>query len=74
MDKTMVGTEKSAGALIFQRFFEKLCKVCRKIPVLESLFNEVLGLDTCNFIEKSLQQRQKCFSVNFAKFLRTPIF
>ena len=52
MDKTLVGTEKSAGALIFQRFFEKLCKVRRKILVLESLFNEVLGLDTCNFIDK----------------------
>ena len=52
MDKTLVGTEESVGAVIFQRFFENLCKVHRKIPVLESLFNEVSRLETCNFIEK----------------------
>ena len=39
MDKTLVGTEESAGTVIFQRFFENLCKVHRKIPVLESLFS-----------------------------------
>ena len=43
-----------------------------KIPVLESLFNNVAGLEFCNFIKKSLQQR--CFPVNIAKHLRTPFF
>ena len=36
-----------------------------------SLFNKVAGLQTCNFNKKRLQYR--CFPVNFAKFLGTPI-
>ena len=36
-----------------------------------SLFNKVAGLQTCNFIKNRLQYR--CFPVNFAKFLGTPI-
>ena len=43
-----------------------------KTPVLESLFNNVAGLQTCNFIKKRLQRR--CFSVNIVKFLRTAFF
>ena len=38
---------------------------------MESLFNKIAGLQACNFIKKRLQQR--CFLVNIAKFLRTPI-
>ena len=42
----------------------------RKTPVLDSLFNKVTGLDTCNFIKKWLQQR--CFLVNpVAAFMST---
>ena len=37
----------------------------------ELLFNKVTGLEVWNFIKKRLQQR--CFLVNIAKFLRTPI-
>ena len=40
--------------------------------MLKSLFNNVAGLQACNFIKKSLQHR--CFPVKFAKFLRTPFF
>ena len=40
--------------------------------MLESLFNKVAGLQTCNVIEKRLQHRG--FSVKFMKFLRTPKF
>ena len=40
--------------------------------VLESLPNKVAGLNVCNSIKKRLQQR--CFLVNFAKFVRTPFF
>ena len=36
-----------------------------------SLFNKVIGHQTCNFIKKRLQYR--CFPVNFAKFLGTCI-
>ena len=39
--------------------------------MLESLSNNNAGLQACNFIKKRLQQR--CFPVNIAKFLRTPI-
>ena len=36
-----------------------------------SFFNKSAGLQACNFIEKRLHHR--CFPVNIAKFLRTPI-
>ena len=39
--------------------------------MLESLFNKVAGLQACIFIKKKLQHR--CFPVNIAKFLKTPI-
>ena len=39
--------------------------------VLESLFKKVESLQACNFIKKRLQRR--CFPVNVAKFLWTPI-
>ena len=38
----------------------------------QSLFNKVLGLQSCNFIKKRLQH--SCFPVNIMKFLRTPLF
>ena len=38
-----------------------------KAPVLESPFNKVVGLHTCNFIKNRLQHR--CFPVMLAKFL-----
>ena len=37
--------------------------------MLESLFRNVSGRQTCNFLKKSLQHM--CFPVNFSKFLRT---
>ena len=40
--------------------------------VLDSPFNKVAVLKTCNFIKKRLQHR--CLPVKSAKFLRTPIF
>ena len=40
--------------------------------VLEFLFNEVAGLQVCNFIKMSLQYR--CFPVKFAKVLRTSFY
>ena len=43
----------------------------RKTPVLEPLSNKFAGLQACNLIEKRLQHR--CFPVNIANFLRTPI-
>ena len=39
--------------------------------MLESRFNNAVGLLACDFIKKRL--RHRCFPVKFAKFLRTPI-
>ena len=39
--------------------------------MLEALFNQVAGLQFCNFIQKRFQH--KCFSVNITKFLETLI-
>ena len=39
--------------------------------MFESLFNKVAGLQPSNFIKERLQHR--CFPVNNAEFLRTPI-
>ena len=39
--------------------------------MLESLFNQVAGFQVCNFMKMRFQHRR--FSVNIAKFLKTPI-
>ena len=39
--------------------------------MLESLFNNVAGVQACSFIKKILLHR--CFPMKFAKFLITPI-
>ena len=49
----------------------KFRRIHRKAPALESVFNKVAGLKACNFIQKRLQH--KCFPVNIAKVLKTPI-
>ena len=46
----------------------KFRNIHRKTLVLESLFNNVAGLQGCNFLKKRLQHR--CFPVNIGKFLR----
>ena len=50
----------------------KIHEYHRKIPVLESLFNKVAGLNACSFIKKRLHH--KYFPVKFAKLLRKPFF
>ena len=47
--------------------FLKFQNIHRKKPVLESIFNKVAGLKSCNVIEKRLQHR--CFPVNIAQVL-----
>ena len=44
--------EQSSRGVLKYVFFEKLSKIHRKTPALESLYNEVSGLETCNFIKK----------------------
>ena len=54
-----------------KRCSQKFRNIHKKTPVLESLFNNVTALQVWNFVKKRLQHR--CFPVNNAKFLRTPI-
>ena len=54
MDKKL---EESARAVIWRCFlnvFRKFSKIYWKIFMLESLFNEISGLETSSFIEKWL--------------------
>ena len=48
--------------------FKSFCKIYRKIPVLESLFNKI-----ARFRSATLIKRDKNFSVNFANFLKAPL-
>ena len=49
--------------------FLDILQYSQETSVLESLFNKVAGLNTCNFIKKRLRHRY--FPVNIAKSLRT---
>ena len=50
---------------------KNLAIFAEKTPLFESLFDKVVDLQACDFIKKRLQHR--CFPVNIATFLRTPI-
>ena len=50
---------------------EKLAKLTAKHLSQSFFFNQAAGPEPCNFFKKKL--RNRCFLVNFAKFLRTPI-
>ena len=56
MYRTLVGKEESAGVVIWwcsvNRAFRKIAQNSQKKSMLESLFNEVSGLKTCNFVKK----------------------
>ena len=60
----------SSVGVLWKQCSWKFRKIHRKTPVPESLFNKVVGLKPATLLKKSLWHR--CFSVNFAKFLRTP--
>ena len=47
--------------------FNKVSQNSLKIPVLESIFDKVAGIQASKFIKKRLQH--KCFPVKIAKFL-----
>ena len=59
----------SSVGVLWKQCSWKFRKIHRKTPVPESLFNKVVGLKPATLLKKSLWHR--CFSVNFAKFLRT---
>ena len=50
--------------------FESLRNIHRKTPVLEPFFDKNAGLRPATLLKKRLWNR--CFPVNFVKFLRTP--
>ena len=51
---------------------KNFCKIHRKTPLLSLLFNNIVNLRHETLFKKRPQRR--CFPLNFAKFLRTPIF
>ena len=61
---------QSSGGVLQIKFFEKLQKIHRKIPKPESLFNEILALETCNVVKLT---PAKMFHGNFAKFEQMPL-
>ena len=65
-------SKQSFANVLHNRCSEKSSKFHWKTSVLESLFNKVAGLKTCNIIKKRLQHRH--FPAKFVKFLRTPVF
>ena len=58
-DKTLVGTEESAEAVNWRcsanKALRKIAENPQEIPVPESLFNGVSGLEICNTVRKWLQ-------------------
>ena len=56
MDKTLVVMEESAEAVIWKcsvnKVFWKIAKNSQENTWLESLFNEVSGLEICNIVKK----------------------
>ena len=60
--------KQSLADVLQNMYSSKFCKIYRKTSVLESLFNEVEGLNTCNFIKKRLQH--ECFPVNFCEIFK----
>ena len=69
----IISQYKDMSADVFQNMcFKIFCNIQSKTPLLESLFNKMVGLWAYNFIKKGLQHR--CCPVNIAKFLRTAFF
>ena len=54
--------------IYYKQVLLKFCKIDRKTPVSESLFNKVVGLRPATLLKKRHENR--CFHVNSAKFLR----
>ena len=63
--------EEVAEGCSVKKMFLEISKIHRKTPMPESLFYKVAGLRPTTLLKKRLWHR--CFSVNFEKFLRTPL-
>ena len=71
--KTITCTMQKQPPEVFckKRCSQKFHNIHSKAPVLEFLFNKVIGLQGCNFIKKKFHHI--CFRAKFATFLRTSI-
>ena len=64
--------KQSLAGVLQNKFSLKFWNTQRKTPVMESLISKVKGLHPATLFRKKLQH--KCFTLNFAKFLRTPFY
>ena len=62
-------TQKKPPEVFFKKVFSTVTQYCTKASFLGSLFNEVVGLQACNYIKKRLEHR--CFLQNLQKFANT---
>ena len=65
---TMNNNKQPPGFFYKKTFLKNFLNIHRKIPVFESLFNQVADIQVCNSFKKRFQRR--CFSPNIAKFLK----
>ena len=56
----------------FQISSKKFRSIRRRIPVLKSLFNNVVGLQDCNFIKKEIPTQ--VFSCEFCEIFKNTFF
>ena len=71
--KQIEAQKQSSRGVLRKKYSQKFCKIHRKTPVPESLFNKVEIFKSSLFLLKK-RLWHRCFPVNFAKFLRTPFF
>ena len=70
-ERNLLPTEAAARGVLSEKLFLNILQYSQESTCCSSLFKKVADLKPCNFIKKKLQHR--CFSVNIAEFLRTPI-
>ena len=68
----IVLSEAATGGVLYKNVFLKFAKFTGKHLCQSLFFNKVAGLRPATLLKKRLWHR--CFPVNFATFLRTPIF
>ena len=66
-----VEQKQSPGGVLQKRRLKYLTEFIRKHLRRSLFFEQRCSIETCNFIKKRL--RLRCFALNFANFLRTPI-
>ena len=70
-ERNLLSTEAAARGVLSEKLFLNILQYSQESTVVGVSFSESCRPEPCNFIKKKLQHR--CFSVNIAEFLRTPI-